>query len=110
MGTIDSIVTIPNGGWQDDPGTRRNALAALEDHLACRLTRIGLTVVDQPVEEIGREAARTALELIRDPSSGPIHRVIRDCAVVDRRTTRGEKEDDWIEGTQGMAPFASANI
>jgi LacI family transcriptional regulator len=66
------------------------ALITLEDHLACRLKRIGISTVHQPIEEIGRQAARTALDLIASPHSGAIRRLIYDCEVIDRRTTIGQ--------------------
>ena len=63
------------------------ALLTLEDHLACRLGRVSISTVDQPVEEIGREAGRVALRLIQEPDAAPIHRLIGQYRIIDRGTT-----------------------
>jgi DNA-binding LacI/PurR family transcriptional regulator len=64
------------------------AVIVLEDNIACRLEKISLSAVVPPIDEIGREAARVALELIRNPDSGPIRRVIQGCEVIQRNSTR----------------------
>jgi LacI family transcriptional regulator len=64
------------------------ALIALEDNVVLRLSRIGLSAVVPPTEKIGQEAARAALELIRNPDSGPIRRSIQGFKVMQRNSTR----------------------
>ena len=63
------------------------ALIVLEDNAALRLKRVGLSAVAPPIEAIGKEAARMALELIRNPDGGPIHRLIQGCEVIQRNST-----------------------
>lgn len=63
------------------------ALLALGDSPFCRHRRIGLSVVLEPAEEIGRQAAEIALQLIKEPTMPPIQRLIQDHTILDRATT-----------------------
>jgi LacI family transcriptional regulator len=56
---------------------------------------IGLSTMREPVEELGREAAEVALQLIAEPSLGPIQRVLSCEELHGRRTTLGDR---WVFG------------
>jgi LacI family transcriptional regulator len=56
---------------------------------------IGLSTMREPVEQMGREAAEVALQLIEDRSLGPIERVISCEELHARRTTLGDR---WVFG------------
>ena len=56
---------------------------------------IGLSTMREPVEQMGREAAEVAMQLIEDPSLGPIQRVIPCEELHGRRTTLGSR---WVFG------------
>ncbi len=57
---------------------------------------VGLSTMREPVEEMGREAAKLALRLIEDPSAGPIRQTIEVAELHARRTTIGS---DWVPGS-----------
>ncbi|MCX7012092.1 MAG: LacI family DNA-binding transcriptional regulator [Candidatus Sumerlaeota bacterium] len=65
------------------------ALITLGDQPPCGHPCVGLSAIPVPSEEIGRETARVALQLIRRPESGPIHRLISCEEIRNRRTTDG---------------------
>jgi len=67
------------------------ALMTLGDSMTCRQKRISVSTVIEPAEEVGREAARAALHLIKHPRSGPIQKLISDYQIADRGTTNGAK-------------------
>jgi LacI family transcriptional regulator len=56
---------------------------------------IGLSTMREPVEEMGRGAAEVALQLIAEPSLGPIQRVLACEELHARRTTLGDR---WVFG------------
>jgi len=51
---------------------------------------INLSTMDEPIEEIGCQAAETALELISSPRKGPVHKRIKHNKLKIRRTTGGD--------------------
>lgn len=63
------------------------ALLSLGDSPLCRHRRFGLSVVIEPAEKVGWEAANIALNLIADPNSPPVQRLIDEYTIVDRATT-----------------------
>lgn len=63
------------------------ALLSLGDSPLCRHRRFGLSVVVEPAEQVGWEAADIALNLIANPGMPPVHRLIGEYSIVDRATT-----------------------
>ena len=55
---------------------------------------VGLSTMREPVEQMGREAAELALQLIDDPAAGPIHRTIKCAELHERKTTIGSRWTD----------------
>jgi len=49
----------------------------------------GITTVREPVEEVGRAAAEVMVELINNPSKGPIQRLVQSTELMIRKTTSG---------------------
>jgi DNA-binding LacI/PurR family transcriptional regulator len=48
---------------------------------------IGLSTMEEPLVEMGRQAAETLLELIDNPLSAPIQRKVSHNKLIVRRTT-----------------------
>lgn len=62
------------------------ALIGLGDASESSHSRINLTTVVEPVKELGQQAAKILLELIREPQKGPIHRLIKGVELKIRGT------------------------
>jgi len=55
---------------------------------------IGLSTVREPCEEMGREAAQLMIDLIRNPETGPVHRLISGQELKVRKTTQAREGAD----------------
>lgn len=62
------------------------AIMGVGDMMISRYRRINLTTIVEPLEELGKVAAETILELIERPSSKPIHKVVNCCELKIRTT------------------------
>ncbi|MCX7045422.1 MAG: LacI family DNA-binding transcriptional regulator [Candidatus Sumerlaeota bacterium] len=63
------------------------ALMTMNENSATRLRMIGISSVLEPAERVGREAASAILELIRNPQSAPIQRLVSEYTSAERRST-----------------------
>ncbi len=78
------------------------ALMGMGDLPMTRHRAISLSTMREPREEMGREAAQLMLDLIADPTKGPVRRLIRCEELKARRTTVGEgASGPAIEGNDG---------
>jgi LacI family transcriptional regulator len=63
------------------------AVVGVGDIMISRYRRMNLTTIVEPLEEMGRVAAETVLDLIDNPSQKPIHRIVNRSELVIRKTT-----------------------
>jgi LacI family transcriptional regulator len=69
------------------------AIVGLGDLFMSDHSGISLTTVREPTQELGRLAAQTMLELIRQPGRGPIQHKIESNELIVRRSTQGRAGD-----------------
>jgi LacI family transcriptional regulator len=62
------------------------AVVGVGDMMISRYRRINLTTIVEPLEELGKVAAETVLELIEKPASKPTHKVVNCCELKIRTT------------------------